>query len=99
MKSLEGADVSIMSLVWDPRGDALVSVGADGIMRIWDCQRAEITEAIEAHDDRCWSINAILSGGQSACDALLTCAADGVVILWENISEQVYEEGELNLMK
>ena len=43
-------------MVWNETGDRLISTGSDGIIRLWDLGRAETTDVLEAHDDRCWSL-------------------------------------------
>ena len=85
VKSLEGSDSSILSLVWNETGDRLISTGSDGIIRLWDLGRAETTDVLEAHDERCWSLIKMK-------DSIISAGADGQVIIWEDISETVYVE-------
>ena len=85
VKSLEGSDSSILSLVWNETGDRLISTGSDGIIRLWDLGKAETTDVLEAHDERCWSLIKMK-------DSIISAGADGQVIIWEDISETVYVE-------
>ena len=85
VKSLEGSDSSILSLVWNETGDRLISTGSDGIIRLWDLGGAETTDVLKAHDDRCWSLIKMK-------DSIISAGADGQVIIWEDISETVYVE-------
>ena len=67
-----------------------MSVGSDGILRVWDVAKAECSEAIEAHQDRCWNMTSL-----NEENSLVTCGADGQVVVWGDISEEVWEEGNL----
>ena len=58
IKALEGSDCSVLDLVWGAEGTNLISCGSDGVIRIWDCATALPLEVIEAHNERCWGINA-----------------------------------------
>lgn len=58
-------------------------------MRVWDLAKTECTEAIEAHEERCWSLTRLNKTDQS----MVTSGADGQVVVWADISEEIWEEG------
>jgi len=95
VKSLEGTDGSVLSVAWSSKGDAIVSTGSDGVMRVWDLAKTECTEAIEAHEDRCWSLTRLNTTDQS----MVTSGADGQVVVWADISVEIYEEEREKMMQ
>ena len=81
-----------MSVSWSGKGDTIISTGSDGVMRVWDLAKTECTEAIEAHEERCWSLTQLNPSDEND-QSMITCGADGKVVVWADISEEIWEEG------
>ena len=47
---------------------------------------------IEAHEERCWSLTQLNPGDEND-QSMITCGADGKVVVWADISEEIWEEG------
>jgi len=98
VKSLEGTDGSVLSVSWSGKGDTIISTGSDGVMRVWDLAKTECTEAIEAHEERCWSLTQLNPSDEND-QSMITCGADGKVVVWADISEEIWEEEREKMMQ
>ena len=47
MKSLEASDASLLGLLWNEKGDGVISCGSDGVIRLWDLVKNETTDVLE----------------------------------------------------
>ena len=46
----------------------------------------------QAHEERCWSLTR-LDQFDEKDQSMVTCGADGQIVVWSDISEEIWEEG------
>uniref|UniRef100_A0A7E4WE01 Utp13 domain-containing protein n=1 Tax=Panagrellus redivivus TaxID=6233 RepID=A0A7E4WE01_PANRE len=96
LKTLEGHDFAVISLSFLSNGNKLVSADAGGILKLWDVTSGVCDKTVEAHEDKIWDIATIpTTEDNSEPPKVLTVGADGKIVLWKDVSEEVrIEEAE-----
>lgn len=65
----------------------LISCGSDGLIKLWNIKTSSCVATFDEHNDKCWSL--LLSGNE---EKVVTGGADGKLIVWRDITDEILEE-------
>lgn len=83
-KTFEGHTNSIQRVkFFNSTSPQLLSVGADGLVKLWDYKSGEVIKSLDNHDNRIWALD-IKDDGEE----FVSADADGKLSLWEDNTEE-----------
>jgi WD40 repeat protein len=77
LRAFEGHPGMVSAVVWDRRGDLLVSGGGDGVLRWWEMHSGECVRMRKAHQGAVQALKVSPDGS-----TLASCGDDGAITLW-----------------
>merc|ERR1711988_1033395 len=87
--TLEGHDCGVLKCLFRST-DEILSVSADGVMKIWSVKTYENLNTIEVHEAaRCWALNISADGYN-----IVTGANDSKLKIWEDNTAKILLEKE-----
>lgn len=86
---LQGHSRPVTFIAFDPGGKVLFTCGKDKLVLAWSCPGGECIRRYEGHRGAVWSCSLSSDGW------LLSCGADGLVILWQAATSQQLHQVEL----
>uniref|UniRef100_A0A914DIJ3 U3 small nucleolar RNA-associated protein 13 C-terminal domain-containing protein n=1 Tax=Acrobeloides nanus TaxID=290746 RepID=A0A914DIJ3_9BILA len=90
LMTLSGHDFAILALHFVRNGNKLLSADSGGLMKVWNLETGVCDQTIEAHEDKVWHIELIERARKD--DEYVTVGADGKIIVWKDVSEEVQLE-------
>ena len=78
LRTLEGHRDSVISLAFDPKGEALASGGWDNTVKLWETQNGKLLQTLEGHQSPVSSVAFDPKGG-----TLASGGADKTVRIWD----------------
>jgi U3 small nucleolar RNA-associated protein 13 len=77
----------VLKVIFLNHGTQLISTGSDGLLKLWNIKTNECTGTFDEHDDKAWSL--LVNRNENR---VLTGAADGKLIVWKDVTDEIYEE-------
>ncbi|KAI0053386.1 WD40 repeat-like protein [Auriscalpium vulgare] len=95
LKVLEGHGNSVLRVDWmggtgEGGGSGqVVSASADGLVKVWDVGSQECVATLDGHEDKVWALSVSRDS-----QTIVSGAADSVVTIWEDCTEEQEAEKE-----